>query len=149
MGELILMKYIVNGRFLSKNITGVQRFAREILVELDNIIEKNILEIAIPPGNYDLPIYKNIKIKRVGRLKGNFWEQISFPLYIKREKAISINLCNSAPIMEPGIICIHDVKIKAKPEFFSRKFLIWYNFMFKRIIYGENVNESKYLCGKV
>lgn len=133
-----MKKYIINGRFISKQITGVQRFAREILLELDQLIEKNQIELVIPPGDYELPNYKNIKIKKVGKLKNNLWEQISLPIYVKKKKAISINLCNSAPILCPGIICIHDVKIKAKPECFSKKFLIWYNFLFDMII-----NNSK------
>ena len=33
------MKVIVNGRFLLHKVTGVERYAREILAELDKIIE--------------------------------------------------------------------------------------------------------------
>lgn len=47
-----------------------------------------------------------------------------------RRKAISLNLCNVAPLPSPGIVCIHDVKIKARPQDFSKKFLLWYNLLF-------------------
>ena len=43
---------------------------------------------------------------------------------------VSLNLCNVAPLLSPGIVCIHDVKIKATPQYFSKKFLIWYNLLF-------------------
>ena len=34
-----MVKVIVNGRFLLHRITGVERYAREILAELDKIVE--------------------------------------------------------------------------------------------------------------
>lgn len=124
-------KVIVNGKFLTQRITGVQRYAREIVQELDNLVTSGFMEIAIPDIEVDVPIYKNIKVVKIGKTKNTvLWEQLSFPLYVKKEKGISLNLCNSSPLISPGIVCIHDVKIKAHPEFFSKKFLLWYNLLF-------------------
>lgn len=120
---------IVNGRFLLHRVTGVERYAREILSELDKIIEPGKVEMAVPPETEDIPDYKNIKVVKVGRLHNRLWEHISFPLYVKSRKAISLNLCNVAPLPAPGIVCIHDVKIKARPQDFSKTFLIWYNLL--------------------
>lgn len=128
------MKIIVNGKFLAQRITGVQRFAREILSELDKICSDLDIELAVPMDVDNLPHYNNIKIVQVGRFKGNLWEQISFPRYVKKQKGISLNLCNSAPLRGKKIITIHDMKIKAHPEFFSKKFLIWYKVLFKNLI---------------
>ena len=49
------MRVIVNGKFLTQNITGVQRFAREILLELDKLVEKGSVMIAAPKGDYKIP----------------------------------------------------------------------------------------------
>lgn len=125
------MKVIVNGRFLLHKITGVERYAREILLELDKLIQPGEIEIAIPPEAKDVSNYKNIKTVRVGKFNNRLWEHISFPMYVKKQKAISLNLCNVAPLSSPGIVCIHDMKIKAHPEFFSRKFKLWYEILFK------------------
>ena len=122
-----MKKIIVNGRFLTHRITGVERYAREILLELDKIVQPNEIEMAIPPEVEEWPRYKNIEVKKTGKLHGNMWEQISFPLHVSKAKGISLNLCNTAPLLSPGIVCIHDMKIKAKPEYFSKKFLLWYN----------------------
>ncbi|MCD7809663.1 MAG: hypothetical protein LUH02_09985, partial [Erysipelotrichaceae bacterium] len=122
-----MVKYIINGRFLTKQITGVQRYAYEIILELDKIMEDNFVELVVPSNCENIPKFEHIGVNKIGKLKGNLWEQISFPLYVSRKKAIPINLCNTAPLINPGIVCIHDVKIKAKPEYFSKKFLIWYN----------------------
>ena len=41
------MKIIINGRFLTQDITGVQRVAHEIVKELDKISKEKSLEIII------------------------------------------------------------------------------------------------------
>ena len=122
---------IINGRFLLHRITGVERYAREILLELDKIIQSGEIEMAIPPDIKEIPDYKNIKVTKVGRLNNRLWEHISFPIYVLKNHAISLNLCNVAPLLAPGIVCMHDMKIKAHPEYFSWKFRLWYELLFK------------------
>lgn len=126
-----MKKVIINGRFLLHRTTGVERYAREILSELDKIIEPEIFIMAVPPEVEKMPEYKNIGVVRVGKLHNHLWEHISFPWYVYHNKGISLNLCNVAPLISPGIVCIHDVKIKATPEFFNKKFLLWYNILLK------------------
>lgn len=125
-----MKKNIINGRFLLHKITGVERYAREIVAELDKIIEPGSFILAVPPETTDIPEYKNIKVKKIGKLHGRLWEQLSFPRYVHSENGVSLNLCNVAPLISPGIVCIHDVKVKATPQCFSKKFLIWYNLLF-------------------
>lgn len=121
---------IINGRFLTQRVTGVQRYAREILAELDKLIEPGKMVMAVPPEATDIPSYKNIQVVKVGKLHNQLWEHFSFPWYVHKKKGISLNLCNVAPLFSPGIVCIHDVKIKATPQYFSKKFLLWYNLLF-------------------
>lgn len=125
------MKVIINGRFLVHRTTGVERYAREILLELDKMIKPHELQMAVPPETENIPKYKNIDVIKVGKLHNQLWEHISFPMYVKKQKGISLNLCNVAPIISPDIVCIHDMKIKAKPEFFSWKFRLWYSILLK------------------
>lgn len=77
------MKVIVNGRFLLHKTTGVERYAREILAELDKIVESGRIVVAIPSEVSDVPKYNNIQIIKVGRLHNILWEHISFPRYVK------------------------------------------------------------------
>lgn len=125
-----MSKIIVNGRFVVHRITGVERYAREILNELDKIVDSGEIEMAVPPETNDIPNYKHIKVVKIGKLHNRLWEHISFPAYVKKKKGISLSLCNVAPLPSPGIVCIHDVKIKARPQDFSKKFLLWYNLLF-------------------
>lgn len=126
-----MKKIIINGRFLLHRVTGVERYAREILFELDKLVGKNEVILAAPPEVEDIPDYKNIEVVRVGKLKNILWEHVSFPRFVKRQQGIALNLCNTAPLSNPGIVTIHDMKIKAYPEFFSRKFRLWYEILFK------------------
>ena len=124
-----MKRIIINGRFLTQKITGVQRYARELTGELDKLVDRDELEIAVPPETKEIPEYKNIKVVKFGKLHAQLWENICFPVYVKKKNAISLNLCNAAPIFSPDIVCIHDVRIKVRPKDFSRKFHIWYKML--------------------
>lgn len=90
--------------------------------------------LAADRNAHDIPQFKNIRVEQVGRFKGNLWEQISLPLYAVRKKAVCVSLCNMAPILKPDIVVIHDVSYKVNKHFFSKKFALWYNFVFNTII---------------
>lgn len=125
---------VINGKFLSQKVTGVQRYAREILNEMDRICDgKNIVLLA-ERSAVDIPEFKNIRVIKYGRLTGNPWEQISLPLYVLKHKALCVNLCNMAPILTPHITVIHDVSFRVNRNFFSGAFALWYNFVFSLAI---------------
>lgn len=133
-GETSMKKIIINGKFLSQRVTGVQRVAYEMLKKLDEDVKPGMVEIACPKSIEKIPEYQNIKVIKVGKFNGNLWEQISFPRYVKKEKGVALSLCNSAPLRNTGYITIHDAKVKRHPEYYSFKFRLWYNFMFKRTL---------------
>lgn len=132
------MKVVINGRFLTQRVTGVQRYAHEIVAELDRISNLNEFILAVPPDADSIPNYQNIKVVRVGKLHDQLWEQISFPLFVQKQKAASLNLCNVAPLVNPGIVCIFDMKVKAHPEFFSKTFTLWY-----RVQFWNSINRAR------
>ena len=43
------MKIIINGRFYSQKLTGVQRYAGELVAQLDLLYDGTDVEIALPP----------------------------------------------------------------------------------------------------
>ena len=119
------MKYAINGRFLSQRVTGVQRFEREIVKALDNLVSPNEICLAVPK-NYDSSFcLKNIKIIIVGNTTGIFWEQTTFFAFILSNKLTGINLGNVAPLLKPDIVCIHDIKLVLNPEWFNWKYVVW------------------------
>ena len=126
-----MKKIIINGRFLLHRVTGVERYAREMVNALDELTAPGQLEIAVPPEVNELPEWKNITVRRVGGLHNRMWEHFSFPAYVRRQGGIALNLCNVAPLPAPGIVTIHDMKPIVHPEYYSEKFVLWYRLLFR------------------
>ncbi|MBM6748733.1 glycosyltransferase family 4 protein [Megamonas rupellensis] len=131
-----MKKIYINGRFLTQNITGVQRYAIEIVKALDKYLSDNNLsnkykfEIVCPKDIRQKLMLKNIEIKQIGILNGHLWEQIELPLYVKNK--FLFNFCNCAPVFKQNqVVTIHDAAIAAIPEAYSFLFKTWYKIMFK------------------
>ncbi|MDD7769130.1 MAG: glycosyltransferase family 1 protein [Treponema sp.] len=136
-------KIIINGRFLSQKLTGVQRYALEITKALDTLTNqiKLPIELVVPESlnDKDLPTLNNIYIKKYGSSSGIKWEQLELAKYIKKNKALGLHLCNSVPVLAPkGICCVHDITYKVNPQFITTKHLafakIWHLFQYKTAI---------------
>lgn len=123
------MKVIINGRFLTQTLTGVQRYANEILLELDKIVGNDQYILAIPP-NCKAPTLNNIKVRKIGKHKDILWEQLDLAFYAKKYHLLLLNFCNVAPILYPGIVCIHDMNVRENPQFYSMRFRWWYFFVY-------------------
>lgn len=112
----------INGRFVARRTTGQERFATEVVKELDKICDENEFVLVIPNyANFDENL-KRIKIKKYGNLKSHFWEQIDFAEYVIHNKVESLNLCTIQPLIKPGIVCIHDISYKVNPQYFTTRY---------------------------
>jgi glycosyltransferase involved in cell wall biosynthesis len=110
------MQYIyINGFCLTQTTNGVQRFATNILLELDKLISQynNITIVCLIPQNIDRK-FNNIQLKIIKSYfnfinnKQTLWEQIVLPFYCNN--GILINLCNFAPLFKKNqFVVIHDV----------------------------------------
>lgn len=122
----------INGRFLTQKITGVQRYAIEVIKKLDKIMT-NCNFIILTPKNRIIQNLEleNIEIRNIGKFSGHLWEQISLPFYmlIHDRKAKLLNMCNLAPILYPGYVVLHDIAFKTHPEHLDKKFSLWYKFV--------------------
>lgn len=127
-----MKKIFINGRFLTQSITGVQRYAVEVIKELDKLIDcKNYSFCLLVPKNIingNLNI-RNIPIKQVGCLTGHLWEQIELPYYSRN--GLLISLCNVAPLIKSNqIVTIHDAAVFGFPQAYSFAFRTWYKMIF-------------------
>jgi glycosyltransferase involved in cell wall biosynthesis len=125
--------WCINGRFLTQKVTGVQRYAREIVQELDQwIAERHPLaeglkvEILVPEAGLALPELKAIECRAVTGLKGHLWEQIVLPAQAKGK---ILNLCNTAPVLGQNIVCIHDMNVVEFPGSYSLQFRLLYKML--------------------
>ena len=147
----------INGRFLTQKITGVQRYAIELLKELDKKIgelsrKKYKVILFTPKKNIINNVeFNSIEIRKIGLLSGHLWEQLELPFYCR--KGILINLCNVSPLLKRNqIITIHDIAIYTPYNNLSFLFKLWYkmnysifNSRFLKIITVSNYSASEML----
>lgn len=113
--------FAVNGRFLAQDLTGVQRYARNVVAALDTSLAAAGRKAAlIAPKGADTIALQGIETVQRGRLGGHAWEQIELPrLWPER----LLNLCNTAPALKRDqIVCIHDANVFSAPESYGRGF---------------------------
>ena len=86
---------MIDGIFLTRRLTGVERYSINLIKELDKIVEPGVCELLVPlccDKSMDL---KNIKEIRYGRIKGYLWEQTDLAFYLRKHRAKVISLCNT------------------------------------------------------
>ena len=105
------MKYAFNGRFLTKKMTGQERFAYELISHLDKICEKGEFCVVTSELAKDLPQWNNIEIIRTGRLKREAWEQFCLGPWLRKHKMKSVNLTTTFPLLHADVVCLHDVSV--------------------------------------
>lgn len=105
------MKYAFNGRFLTKKMTGQERFAFELISHLDKICEKGEFCVVTSELAKDLPQWKNIEIIRTGRLKREAWEQFCLGPYLSKHHLKCVNLTTTFPLFHADVVCLHDAMI--------------------------------------
>ncbi|MCO6500416.1 MAG: glycosyltransferase family 4 protein [Vicingus serpentipes] len=124
----------INARFLTQQISGVQKFAIEVCKEL-KLINSNIRFVS-PTNILHVNIAKELDVVTIGKRKGVLWEQLDLPSFLKAKNSpVLLNLCNSAPILyNKNIITIHDLAFMENPKWFSFSFRTWYNYLIPQII---------------
>lgn len=105
------MKYAFNGRFLTKKMTGQERFAYELISHLDKICENGEFCVVTSELAKDLPQWKNIEIVQTGRLKREAWEQFCLGPWLRKHKVKCVNLTTTFPLLHADIVCLHDVSV--------------------------------------
>ncbi len=128
--------YVIDGVFLTRRLTGIERYALNMVRELDKIVSPGEFVLLVPLS-YEKEIeLKNIKLIRYGHIKGYLWEQTDLPSFIRKHKAVGIFLTNAVPLFSPrGIVVLHDISLKVNPELFSGSVRNIISMLFWRFIY--------------
>ena len=97
---------VVNGRFLSRRITGVERHGREILSLIGSRCR--------------------VEEMRRNGITGHAWEQFILPARLT-SSSVLWSPANTGPLMVPNqALTIHDLSPLEHPEFFIKSFSMWY-----------------------
>lgn len=101
-----MREIVVNGRFLSRRITGVERYGREILNHIGS----------------------NCRVETMSKngVAGHIWEQFVLPGRLKPE-TILWSPANTGPLtVSHQALTIHDLSPLEHAEWFEKSFAVWY-----------------------
>ncbi len=115
----------INGRFLTRPTTGVERTAFELVRAIAQIMPAGRKLLILSPKDAKNADIAGVEQRAVGRLSGQLWEQWDLP------KAASgmtlLNLCNMSPVLhDDSLLVIHDTQVKLMPDAFRPAFRHWY-----------------------
>lgn len=122
---------VVNGRFLSRRVTGVERFGREILKCFGE-----------PP---------QVLTTRFHGVAGHAWEQFILPTKLPR-KSVLWSPANTGPLLvREQALTIHDLSPLNHPEWFQPGFALWYRLFLPLLVKRVKVVfvPSEYVKQKV
>lgn len=125
-------RFIINGKFLRAESTGVHRVATELANALADL--KADAHPAIAGYKFEVWHTKDglaraheirLPTRCVGPLDGIPWEQLTLPW--RQGRRTLINLCNVGPVASGNAVTmIHDVQVHLSPQSYGRGFRLWY-----------------------
>jgi glycosyltransferase involved in cell wall biosynthesis len=120
---------VINARFLTQELRGVQRFAEQICLALKQL--RNDVVFVAPHGIQMHESAKALDVQCIGRHSGHLWEQVDLPLYLRRQgNPLLVSLCSTAPLLYSNQIATHhDVNYVRHPESYTRTFRLLYRTM--------------------
>ncbi|MBK8340770.1 MAG: glycosyltransferase family 4 protein [Flavobacteriales bacterium] len=108
------MALVVNGRYLDRPVTGVERYAGALACIL---AEKADCRIERPQG----------------ATTGHAWEQLVLPLRLNKGDVL-LSLANTGPLsVRKQVLAIHDLAFLEHPEWFNASFARWYRWLLPRL----------------
>ena len=131
---------LINGDFLCRKLTGIERYAVEITSRLDKLSSPGEIAIVIPSIIENIPEYKNLQIIRIKKKsKSNIrWQLLTLQKFLLTHREYTIlEYGNTCIPFTPGIIFLHDIYCEFFPEdFISRrdKFTRFYSRIQYRLI---------------
>lgn len=128
---------VLNGRFLTRPLSGVDRVASELSRALVEILSEcrgmpgtPSLRLALPGAPLEGAGDRPEEILTLERIRtpawtGSFWEQVA--LGRARRNDWLLDLCNMGPVMRrKQAVMIHDAQVYSQPQTYSRAFRTWY-----------------------
>ncbi len=115
-----MMTLTVNGRILMQPVTGVQRYAREILSHWQDDPDQDARTVTVHPS------------QRLQGLRAHAWEQCLLP---GKVRGLLWSPSNSGPWrFASQVVTVHDMVYFDCPETLSRRNAQWYQFLLSRLL---------------
>ena len=102
---------IVNGIFYNSNLTGIERFAHEVVRQLDTFCSPGEVILLLPADvSQQIPDFKNIKIKKLPKTPGHKqFNNVKLNIFLFFHKGICIDFTNHIPLVGKNIVFLHDI----------------------------------------
>lgn len=128
----------INGRFLTQETTGVQKFAFEVAREL---MQAPFNATVLVPKNSQHPeMEQMLRVEQVGSLTGHLWEQMELGYAVRKRGGYLLNLANTGPLnFSPQALVLHDAAFRVNPDWFSKKFSAGYNMLIPKLVEGADL----------
>lgn len=132
-----LPEILINGRFATQRTTGVQRYARETLLQLDELIGRGEgrfarWTLAVPP-EADAPRLQHIAVEPLGPLRGHLWEQWTLARRARRAALLYSPGFTGPWLCRHGVVTIHDAAVVRFPQNYTRAFRAWYRWLIPQL----------------
>ena len=125
---------VINARFLTQPVTGVQRYA----IEISKLLKKRYtgkLEFVTHSGIIHTELAEELGAKIIGVNKSHIWEQLDLYAYLlKNNKPLLFSFGYTGPIAYKNqIVSVHDMAFKYYKNTFSKGFVYTYNYLVPKI----------------
>jgi glycosyltransferase involved in cell wall biosynthesis len=114
-------KILINGDFLCRRLTGIERYAHDITMGLDKISQPKEITLIIPQNTENVPSYQNIEVIRHKKnIKSHlWWQMITLQWFLVTHKEyLILEYGNTCLPFAPGIVFLHDIYCELFPEDF-------------------------------
>jgi glycosyltransferase involved in cell wall biosynthesis len=114
------MTLIVDGRFLTVKPTGLHRVARGFVTAA----KAADVDLEVwTPGASGSPLADRALPVPNGRFGGRLWEQVVLPVAARGRTIWS--LTNTAPLLRPGVVVVHDLAACVGPQWFAESMRLY------------------------
>ena len=136
----VMRPIVINGRYLSQVVTGVQRYSIEVVRAMDWMLASGELqampepvEILTPPGTPEIHQFRAMRVRAVGWGSGQVWEQTALPCFCRGKLLFTPG--GGAPLLHRhGVYTIHDAGVFATPNAYSPRYGAWYRWHHRRAV---------------
>lgn len=116
----------INGRFLTQPVSGVQRYAQEIVTALDTLAGEGApgadYELLTPPGARTLDL-AHIPTRVIGTRAGHLWDQVDYAKAARHGTALCLAMTGPV-LLRRQVVVIHDAAVQRHPEHFSKAYVL-------------------------
>ena len=128
------MRIIVNARFLTQPVSGVQRYGIECSRQIKKLYPETIF--VCPDAVLHTDVALELGAVAYGKFHGHLWEQLELPAFCKSKGSPPLlNLANTAPLFYTNnFFTLHDLAFHYHPEWNQGFFAKWYNYLVPKLL---------------